>query len=160
MRAAPFELRERYQSITAWIDARHCRSVLRFGSATSNSAATNGEITSANNNHAELRPLLAAATPTTIDNITHEKRTVRITLMSPLFVSSLFGRGRMLPSGLANPLLSRFAPREGLVTFRQRFVRRCQWWQIAPAGRITDEQWHRYSPEFCTGLALKYCEAA
>jgi hypothetical protein len=46
---------------------------LRFGSASSNSLATNGEITSANNNHAELRPLLGAATPTTIDNITHEK---------------------------------------------------------------------------------------
>ena len=59
-----------------------------------------------------------------------------------------------------SPLLSRFAPHERLVTLGQIFVRRCQWWQIAPAGRITDEQWHRYSPEFCTGLALKYCEAA
>jgi hypothetical protein len=70
--------------------------VLSLGSASSNSAASNGEITRANNSHAELRPLLAAATPTTIDNITHEKRTVRITLMSPIVAPTLFGRGRTL----------------------------------------------------------------
>jgi hypothetical protein len=69
---------------------------LRLGSASSNSLARSGEITSANN-HAELRPLLVAATPTTIDNITHEKRTVRITLMSPIVSrTTLFGRGRTL----------------------------------------------------------------
>ena len=61
--------------------------------------ASNGEITSANNNHAGLRPRLAAATPTTIDNITHEKRMVRITLMSPIVAPTLFQRGRMLSSG-------------------------------------------------------------
>ena len=40
------------------------------------------------------------------------------------------------------------SPRAGLVTLRQTFVRRCQWGQIAPAGRINDEQWHLFSPEF------------
>ena len=45
----------------------------------------------------------------------------------------------MLPSGLANPLLCRFAPPGGLVTSRQTFVRRCQWWQIAPAGRFNND---------------------
>jgi hypothetical protein len=68
---------------------------LSLGSASSNSLACIGEIKSSNN-HAELRPLLAAATPTTIDNITHEKRTVRITLMSPIVAPTLFGRGRTL----------------------------------------------------------------
>jgi hypothetical protein len=29
-----------------------------------------------------------------------------------------------------------------------------------PCRAVNDEQWHRYGPEFCTGLALKYCEAA
>jgi hypothetical protein len=129
---------------------------LRLGSASSNSLTSNGEITSANN-HAELRPLLAAAMPTTIDNITHEKRTVRITLMSPLGRPNAYQRSS---ADERSPLLSRFAPHERLVTLGQIFVRRCQCSQIAPAGRITDEQWHRYGPEFCTGLALKYCEAA
>jgi len=35
----------------------------------------------------------------TIDNITHEKRTVRITLMSPIVAPTLFGLGRMLAGG-------------------------------------------------------------
>ncbi len=37
---------------------------------------------------------------------------------------------------------------------RQTFVRGCQWWQIAPTGQINDEQWHRFSPEFCKGLGF------
>jgi hypothetical protein len=97
-------------------------------------------------------------------NITHEKRTVRIALMSPLFVSTLFQPGRVLFSGHCaderNPLVSRFAPRKGLVTLRQTFVRRCQWWANCTVRRINYEQWHRFSPEFCRDLALKYREAA
>jgi hypothetical protein len=94
--------------------------VLRFGSASSNGAASK----------------------TNIDNNTHKKRMVGITLMSPLIEPILFAAG-CFPAVLCRrrkPLLSRFAPREGLVTFRQRFVRRCQWWQIAPAGRLNEEQ--------------------
>src|SRR3954469_1106788 len=108
MRAAPFELRGRHQPITACINGCHCRSVLRFGSTSSNSAASNGEVTSANNNHAGLRPRLSAATPTTIDNMTHEKRKVGITLMSPLVVPTLFQRDRMVSSGHCADTQTRF----------------------------------------------------
>jgi hypothetical protein len=132
MRAATFESRRRHQPITAW------RWVLRFGSASSNSLASNGEITSANN-HAGFRPLLAPATPTTIDNIIHEKRTVRITLMSPLFVSNLFERGRTLSSGPVSTSAIRFlvalAPVQDLLLSAKLLFVAAKWWQIALPGR-------------------------
>jgi hypothetical protein len=46
--------------------------------------------------------------------------------------------------GLA--LLSRFSVRPGLVTLRQRFVRRCQG-ENCTCRRLTDEQWALH-PEF------------
>src|SRR5262249_21201090 len=45
-----------------------CRNTIRH------SAATNGEMMSANRNHTAFCSRVTAATPTIIDNVTHEKR--------------------------------------------------------------------------------------
>ena len=49
----------------------------------------------------------------------------------------------VLPVNL--PGLGRFALRGGLVTLRQTFVRRSQ---LSLPGRVNDEQWDLFSPEF------------
>jgi hypothetical protein len=88
---------------------------------------------------------------------------VGITLMSPLVGPSrptLFQRGLYSDAFGFQPfpapsrpmlmavLLSRFAPRVGLVTLRQTFVRRCHSGNNRPCWGLKDEQSELFSPEF------------
>jgi Arabinose-binding domain of AraC transcription regulator, N-term len=54
----------------------------------------------------------------------------------------------------ADPLLSRFAPRVGLVTLRQTFVRRSHGGGDRSCWGLKDEQSELFSPEFWTGLGF------
>ena len=46
------------------------------------------------------------------------------------------------------PLLSGLAPCAGLATLRQTFVRRSHGGNLSLPGRVNDEQWNLFSPEF------------